>query len=149
MPASPSVRVKRHVRKGPYRRPTTQTTLSRPGGLRMVKGPGKFEGELLVSELLYDEALGWGSGDEIGDVQDFGHYQRIDADAELAGDLDKRYGLTGEELAFMRKQVGAIIHTDNSGFVRVEWFESKKAFDRIWGKLEDDYEKFMEGSEEY
>jgi hypothetical protein len=57
--------------------------------------------------------------------------------------------LTPEEFAFVRKQVGVIISTDNYGFVHVEWFESKKAFDKIWGDIEDDYEKFMEGAEEF
>ncbi len=64
------------------------------------------------------------------------------------GDLDRKRGLTSEELAFLHKQAGAIIHTDNYGFVHVEWYDSKKEFEKVWDDLEEDYEKFMEGAEE-
>ena len=148
------VRVNPYRRKTPYtRRMATirQTTLSgrKTGGIRQAHSPGKFEGEMLISELLHDEALGWGSGDELGDVQDFGHYQRIEVDADLADDLDKKHGLTEKEYNFIKDHAGVIINEDNYGFVYVTWYRTKKMLDKIWSGIEGDYEEFMEGAGEF
>lgn len=115
--------------------------------LRMARSPGKFEGEMLVNQMLWEASLEWGELG-IGDVQDFGYFQRHDFDESFVDDLEKSQGkLNPAERAFLRKQVGAITSEDNFGFVTVGWFESKKALDNIWDEIEDAYGQFYEGSE--
>lgn len=51
--------------------------------------PGKFEGEINLTETLWDLSLDSGQDDELGDVETFGHYMLftgLDNTAEF-GDL--------------------------------------------------------------
>lgn len=123
----------------------------RANGLRRVDRPGKFEGELLVSEMLWEASMDWGFDEEIGSVQDFGFYGLIVFDKDITKDLEgavRMQKLTDAERAFLREQAGAILSEDNSGFVGVRYYEDKGKLMRAWGILEADSERFYEGEGE-
>lgn len=100
--------------------------------LSMVKGPGKFEGELLVAEYVYE----------------------LDADDELsnhAGDWSGRYdGLVGDALVemdwltaadrkFLRETFGAILRKDGFGFITATWVDTEAEMSLAWAAEIDAY----------
>lgn len=117
----------------------------RANGLRRIDRPGKFEGGLVIDEMLWEASGDWGFNQEFGDVQDFGFYGLQVFDKDITKDLEgavRMQKLTPDERAFLRKQAGAILTEDNSGFVTVRYYEDKDRLMRAWTALEESYEEF-------
>ena len=117
--------------------------------LPLARSPGKFEGELRISEFVWDLSMQGYESAALGDVQDFGYYSLIPLGPEAVDDVAKQareanVELTPAERQFIHENAGAIAREDNNGFVYVQYFDSKKTLNRSWSKLEDEYAHFLE-----
>jgi hypothetical protein len=97
--------------------------------------PGKFEGEINLTEKLYELSLDSGQDEEISD-EGFGHYM-------LFVDLDK-----DAELGDLEGTKAGILHTSDQGFVSGFYFDTVREARERWAELERDYEQFLGESEE-
>jgi hypothetical protein len=108
------------------------------GGLRMADGPGKFEGELLVSERLHDFVADNGVDDEAS-AEGWGWYGLIRAGSFGGGwhGMLARDGfeLTEAESDYLASHVGAIIYESSSGFVSVAYYETSRELDAAWNDI--------------
>lgn len=126
----------------------------KPLELPWARSPGKFEGELRVSEFVWDLSMQGYESAALGDVQDFGYYSLIHLGPGTIDDVAKQAREAGVELTpaerqFIRENVGAIAWEDNVGFVWVHYFDSKETLDQSWSRLEDEYADFIgEGEDE-
>ena len=116
--------------------------------LRMVEGPGKFEGELELTRILWDLTLaGWGD-DEVGAegsgnyiLLKFFAYDLVNGIAlpRILTDL-RDYGvdLTPEEEALLNSHAGVILHESagNDGFVFGDYYETGEELSSTWSHLE-------------
>lgn len=96
-------------------------------------GPGKFEGAYneAFAEAVHNE-FGEGFGDEeLGDVQDFGWYGRVDI---------SEYKIKEDGSPI----VGVIAYEDNFGFFSTTRYHNKKEFEKAWASIEADYQKYSE-----
>jgi len=93
-------------------------------GVRESCGLGKFEGNhnCTFAKALYDAVLEGGTDDEVGDVQDFGWYGKVDL-----GDLNIKE--SGNPVA------GAIVHEDSSGFFTYSTYPRKDEFEQDWNEI--------------
>lgn len=125
----------------------------KPLTLPMARSPGKFEGELRISEFVWDLTLEGFADEELGDVQDFGYYSLVSLGPEAVDDIaraarEANVELTPAERQLIRENSGAIVSEDNYGFVHVEYYDSKKKLDQSWSRLEESYRGFtMEDDE--
>ncbi len=129
----------------------------RAGKLRQnpeyVPGPGKFESSGLIGELLY-ASLGIGGSDgSLGD-ETFGLYDLFtDVNTNQLRLMAHDAGLTEELKHAFRSgditvPVHAIVSEDSQGFFEVTEYETAADARRQWRRLEAEYEKFTEESEE-
>lgn len=91
--------------------------------------PGKFEGEINLTEKLYDISLDGGEDESIGDADTFGHYMLftdLDKDTETFGDLG---GI-----------VAAILETSSQGFVTGHYYENEQEALQDFSRLSDDWQ---------
>ena len=107
--------------------------------LTRVNRPGKFEGELAITEFAHQQSLD-GADDEVGDVTEDGEAcvlvrgpWRDPQELEVARSA---YGLSSEDLEQLRHSAGAILTEDSQGFVRGEWHVSEEALERAWNRIE-------------
>ena len=112
--------------------------------LRRADGPGKFEGELLVTELLYTATLDGGPDDEASDEFAGTWFGRLDGPLVQDYLADK---LTDEEREFLSSQAGAILCEDTQGFVSASYYETKEALDADWNSIVSDLTPDDEESE--
>lgn len=104
--------------------------------------PGKFDS--IVDSYVYQISMD-GLGEEVGDVQDFGWYGRLDGPilndvrkaALAAGDR-----LTSVETSELKPVVGAILHESDQGFVTVAYFNKRKQLMQAWDGVQEDAESF-------
>jgi hypothetical protein len=125
----------------------------KPLELPRYEGPGKFEGEIRLSEFIWSATLE-GGGDGLGDVQDFGYYSMVELGPEAVDDMaayakEADVELTADEREFIRGTAGAIVSEDNVGFVSVYYFDTKRELDEAWSGLEEDYDAFMGAVDEW
>ncbi len=90
---------------------------------------------------------GW--GEELGDVQSFGHYCAIDLGRTALKSIEKDAKDEGDPLTTAEKNLirgssGAIISENDQGFVGVTYYKTKRSLDKAWAKIERDYEKHEE-----
>jgi hypothetical protein len=111
-------------------------------GLRMAGGP-EFEGELLISERLYDFVTDNGVDEDFPLGHGMGWYGLIRGGSfgglwhgMLARD---GFELTEAESDFLADQVGAILHESSCGFVDVEYYETTKELNADWATILSDY----------
>ena len=78
---------------------------------RIIRDPGKFEGESEIARDLYEASLDGFEDDQIGDVNEMGWYGRFNKE-------------------------NAILSEDDSGFVHVEHFKNKEQLDRAWKEIQ-------------
>jgi hypothetical protein len=91
--------------------------------------PGKFEGELNLTERLYEMSLEFGQTDDCGSVEDIGwHCLFTELDKADLGDLD---GV-----------VAAILSEDSQGFVSATYFETEADARAAWQDLQTEYDRF-------
>ena len=91
-------------------------------------GPGKFSD--LVGQWLYDRILeGW-SDEELGDVQDFGHYDLVAFDKPV---MVKEQDGTSWQFG------AAIVTEDSQGFVEYETFDTAAQAEQKWAEIEAEY----------
>jgi hypothetical protein len=88
--------------------------------------PGKFEGEINLTERLYELSLESGQDEELGDVDTFGHYMLFT-------------GLDNGEFGHLGGIKAAILHTGSSGFVGGTYYEDEGEARQVWAKLEEEY----------
>jgi hypothetical protein len=109
-------------------------------GMRLVDGPGKFEGELLISERLHEFVEDNGVDEDMPLGDGMGWYGLI-----RAGSFGGRwYGmlclggfeLTEAESDFLADQVGAILHEDSDGFVSARYFETTREINKAWASIQ-------------
>lgn len=117
------------------------------------RNPGKFSSPL--DEYVYQLSLD-GGNEELGDVQGFGYYARLDSitfedvvraatdvgeDEHSARKAWERE-FKGTQLRFKDFIPAAILHEDSQGFVGVTYFTSDRDADKAWDKLVEEYEEW-------
>lgn len=123
------------------------------------QNPGKFSSSM--DEYVYQLSLD-GPTAELGDVEGFGYYARIDGidfsdivrAAEDTGEdehsarkaWEKEFH--GTQLRFKDYIPAAILHVDSQGFVGVTYYMNDRAADKAWEKLVEEYDEWESGSEE-
>ena len=110
----------------------------------MYGHPGKFEGELRISEFIWDLTLEGFEDEELGDVESFGYFAKVSLGPKMLDDVARMARETGVELTpgerqFVKEQAGVILSEDNFGFVSATYFDSKERLDEVWKRLEEDY----------
>jgi hypothetical protein len=94
--------------------------------------PGKFEGEPLLTEILWD----LGGDEDLGDSESFGFYALY-------------LGLTAKEVGgSIGSTRAAILHEGSQGFVTGSYYDSDADAQRAWEALERDYDEFLGESED-
>lgn len=112
-------------------------------------GPGKFD--TILDKYVYQSTLDGGC-EELGDVETFNHYAKVSLGQEGLKDIArmaKEDGdtLTMEECRLIRRSVGAIVETRNSGAVSVDYYSSKSALKRDWDRLEKEWGEMDSGDD--
>jgi hypothetical protein len=97
--------------------------------------PGKFEGEINLTEKLYELSMDSGQDEEIGD-EGFGYYMLFEG-------LDK-----DSELGHLEGIVSAILRLTDQGFVEGTYYEDAEYARKAWRHLEGQYERFVESLED-
>lgn len=94
--------------------------------------PGKFEGAIdeQIAEELYDLSLEGGADEEMGDVQEVGHFFMLFTDME-------EYG--GKSF---------ILCEDNFGFVDYDEFDTAEAAEKAWKRYASLIDRLYENQEE-
>jgi hypothetical protein len=115
-----------------------QAMTTNDDGLRMADGPGKFEGELLISERLYDFVADNGVYEETS-AEGWGQYSLV-----RAGSFGGRwhgmlthdgFELTEAESDFLADYVGAILYESSDGSVHVTYYETTKELNVAWNDI--------------
>ena len=98
--------------------------------LRMVKRPGKFEGEPEITEYLYHRWLEGCHDEMVGDVSFFysGRYPLVGNRGVYGEDGEKR--LTQDECEYLKSLVGASIYIDDNGFVTGTYYETEEEMEK-------------------
>ena len=118
-----------------------------PEGLRVVRGPSKFEGELYLTELAYLMSLDGGTDDEAGSsTEGEGWYGLMGvvkpwATAKIAKE-ESGAGLTAAEEAFLRDgdgRAGVILFERTDGFVEGTWFKIALDRDDVWEEIQEEH----------
>jgi hypothetical protein len=115
----------------PRRRAKSKPDLFEPYGQ-----PGKFEGEPLLTEVLWIVVLEGGADEELGESESFGSYALLTGldGSELGGDI-------GDTKA-------AILSENSQGFVSGEYYDSAEEAREAWEEIESEYDEFMGDEEE-
>jgi hypothetical protein len=126
------------------------------GGLRRYPHPGKFEGELQITEYLY-EALEGAADEEVGSVEEMGWYgwihlktrderkdflKSLEVVASAQGDK-----LTSDERNMILDTSAIIVSESDQGFYGAKYYTLLSEAKRDWKEIVDAYEKFYEESE--
>jgi hypothetical protein len=108
-------------------------------------GPGKFN--TIIDSLIYD-MIGNGMGSEsCGDVSEVGFYAESillgpdaveDVEKAAKGDSKAKDALSPEEADLIKNSYAAVMVENEQGFVTVDYYETKKEFDKDWAEIEDD-----------
>jgi hypothetical protein len=104
--------------------------------LRMHPRPGKFEGEFLLAETLYDMSVD-GCDSAVGSVIEDGTWYGLLRGPFRADDK----GLNADELAFLESLAGAIICENEFGFVAITYATDVTKLEAAWAAIES---KFIE-----
>jgi hypothetical protein len=106
--------------------------------LRPYPHPGKFEGGLMIDEVVYDLSMD-GADDECGSVDEHGRWYGL-VRAPISLSEDEAPDLTGFERDYLRSLGGGAILTENSqGFVNVEYYETTEAIEQAWQSCQNDF----------
>jgi hypothetical protein len=109
------------------------------------KYPGKYEGGLALDEYIHSLSLD-GADDEVGDVSTTGWYGLMTGPFDPPSESEMReYDLGPNDVVFLKRQVGAIIHEDDRGFVDVEWYTNKRQLQRDWKAIVKEIGDMYEG----
>ena len=103
--------------------------------LTMADGPGKFEGELLVTELAWEVTMNGGSD------EDYGRYSILRNGSTIFLDNDpfgEDFGLSDADLDFLRDSAGCILFESDYGFVYGSWFDSADELESAWEMILDE-----------
>jgi hypothetical protein len=97
---------------------------------------GKFEGEPLLTEILWNLVLEGSADEELGESEDFGAYALFLhlKGSEVNGDI-------GDTKA-------AILFENSQGFVSGTYYDSIAEARDEWDRLEDEYDEFIGDEEE-
>jgi len=106
-------------------------------------GPGKFEGE--SAETFLAHALG-DPDDELGSVQDFGHYERHDFPLRVEGTFEvdeaREYGYCdgciADAIETFAGEGGIVVEENDQGFVTGTLFANRVKLDEAWSRLRDE-----------
>lgn len=99
--------------------------------LELNTHPGKFEGEIHLTEKLYDVTLDSGEDESLGDADTFGYYSLF-------------LNLNNGEFDNLGGIVAAIVHTNSQGFVEGTYYDDEDTARKIWRNLERQWEKMLE-----
>jgi len=100
--------------------------------LSRVDNPGRFEGELLVTEYVYERTLDGGADDELSSEE--GEWRGI-VRGNLVGDeetLAECDWLSPDDRAFLRAQAGVILSQSWNGFIRADYYVDADELAREW-----------------
>ena len=133
-----------HVSVKPHYKPRPEPS-GRKLDLPTTNRPGKFQGELRISEPIWELTLQGGDG--LGDAETFGYFSYMELGPDAVDDIaaqasESNITLTANERFFIASQAGAIVQEDSSGFVYVEYFDSKEVLDDHWNEIEVAWEEF-------
>lgn len=107
--------------------------------LRINSTPGKFEGELIISEFIYELTLD-GADKDFNSV-DGSWYALLVGDLHPNPSVREKYNMTEDEVIFLGKSAGAIVAERDNGFVYVTYYDYAEELQRDWNsirsKLED------------
>ncbi len=123
--------------------------------IRQSEGPGKFEGEILLTELFWQLTLESSQDDEAGSVPELGwwaalfRFDRPDQDIEALNRAALGEGpLTEEEEELIRTHAGVIIFTGDAGFVSATYYGSREELEKAWRELKEEEARFFKEAEE-
>lgn len=123
--------------------------------LRMADSPGKFEGELKITELLWSASMDGCTTDEEISLESCGYYCMIRNPSsclheiqpgEFYIDVGEKTAVTKEEAEFLGNQAGVILYESLKGFVYGEYFENDDEMNECWSQIE--YDMIPEEDEE-
>ena len=102
-------------------------------------GPGKYD-------TILDSVVDNGEFDEsVGEVE-YDTFYGLITDLEL-DDAD-RAELNAEEIAYLKRQRGAIVHENSQGFVYIDYYTSKAVLKKAWSQIEaDDAGNYEDGDD--
>jgi hypothetical protein len=99
--------------------------------LRDSTSLGKFSGQLLIDEHLYVASLDY-VDDEIGDATAGDGWYGLLYHPSGAITVDPSGPLTDEEIAYLKRLVGVIVHEANDGHVTVSHYLTHSALENSW-----------------
>ncbi len=134
--------------------PETYATIPWTEGNRTYRlrkpGPGKFEGEMLVTSFIWDMSLNGGADEEAGDVETMGWYGLMKGklvEAAKFGAKEQGMKLTPDEVKFLRSRAGVILSEDSNGFVGADYYQTEKALEEAWKEIQKEEEEYSEEEE--
>lgn len=112
-------------------------------------GPGKHN--TILDSYIYELTMDGGC-EEMGSVDELNHFALVhlgrDGLKDVARVAREQGGkLTLEEARLVRRSYGAIVETNDQGFVNVGYYKTKAKLDKEWKKIEREYEKYYDGND--
>jgi hypothetical protein len=117
---------------------------------QMYKYPGRYEGELDITQYL-DTLIGEWGVETIGGLYEGPGWaaSALPIDAEVIqaiAEMAKAHGepITRGDYAFLRQQRGVILHYSDQGFVSADFYKSKRAFEEAAAALETEAQEWWD-----
>ena len=113
-------------------------------------GPGKYD--TVMDSYVYELTMD-GADEELGSVDELNHFALVklgrDGLKDIARVAKEQGGhLTLEEARRVRRSYGAIVETNDQGFVNIGYYSSKAKLDKEWKKIEKAYEEYDAGRDD-
>lgn len=111
--------------------------------LTMEAGPGKFQGEPVLTRILYDLSM-YGGDDECGSVDGLGWAGLLRGPFKIDSPFSDltpqtRAELSAADLAYLRTLAGVILTERTDGFVSADYFTNAQELERAWRLVCADY----------
>ena len=91
--------------------------------------------DLEIDAYLYEVSLNGGADEEIGDSTEGAGWYGLMRAPLVDEERVKEYGLTDEEVSFLKSKAGAIIFEDTTGLVTVEYFDNPHELEAVWDEI--------------
>lgn len=107
--------------------------------MREYPYPGKYEGELQISEYVHRLSQEW-TDEEAGSCSEYGiWYGLLREPLDVSSVLKPGETLAAEEEEFLAAQAGAIVEETDQGFVSVTYYETEEELDKAWAEIVEEF----------